>query len=356
MRPAFRGAAGGAIHPQIGRLTGFPRDCETGDRAGRGMSIAPALLRSWREEAASWIALVDRGLLCLSRTYSLRDAPAHLKGISCSRVDNPTAKDISSKEDIQSLGEVTSMPYATNNGVRIYYEVEGAGPPLILHHGSFGSGEDWRELGYTESLKHEYRLILLDARGHGASDKPHDPAAYDLELRAGDVTAVLDDLGIQRAHFFGYSMGGWIGFGLAKYAPSRFYSLILGGAHPYAESAQGFRDILSSGRDKFISSLTQAFGPYMTPAMSERLLANDLVAGLALSQDRADLSSVLPTMTMPCLIFVGEADPRLTAVGECAKQIGKAAFFSLPACGHVAALGRSDLVLPHVTAFLTKTR
>ena len=56
------------------------------------------------------------------------------------------------------------MPYATNNGVRIYYEVEGAGPPLILHHGSFGSGEDWRELGYTESLKHEYQLILLVPR------------------------------------------------------------------------------------------------------------------------------------------------------------------------------------------------
>ena len=73
----------------------------------------------------------------------------------------------------------------------------------------------------TRTYKADRQLILLDARGHGASDKPHDPAAYDLRLRVGDVTAVLDDLEIRRADYFGYSMGGWIGFGLAKHAPVR---------------------------------------------------------------------------------------------------------------------------------------
>ena len=79
------------------------------------------------------------------------------------------------------------MPYATNQGVRIYYEVEGAGPPLVLHHGSFGSSADWTELGYADDLKRDHQLVLLDARGHGKSDKPYDPAAYDLRLRALDV-------------------------------------------------------------------------------------------------------------------------------------------------------------------------
>jgi pimeloyl-ACP methyl ester carboxylesterase len=180
------------------------------------------------------------------------------------------------------------MPFATNAGIRIHYEVEGSGQPLVLHHGSFASGAHWRDLGYVDALKHDNLLILLDARGHGASDKPHDPAAYDLALRASDVISVLDDLKIERANFFGYSTGGWIGFGLARYAPSRFRSLILGGAHPYAESVQGFRDSLSGGMAGFIALVKQAYGPFLTPGMLARHEANDLAALLALSQDRTD--------------------------------------------------------------------
>jgi pimeloyl-ACP methyl ester carboxylesterase len=112
------------------------------------------------------------------------------------------------------------MPYAENRGVRIYYEVEGEGSPLVLVHGFTDGLEGWREYGYAAELKKEHRLVLIDARGHGRSDKPHDPeAAAGLERRPADVVAVLDDLGIDRAHYFGYSLGGWIGFGLAKYAP-----------------------------------------------------------------------------------------------------------------------------------------
>lgn len=259
-----------------------------------------------------------------------------------------------SQEQHEIYWEAMTLPFATNAGVRIQYEIEGAGPPLVLHHGSFASAADWWDLGYVDSLKRKNLLILIDARGHGASDKPHDPAAYDLPLRASDLTAVLDDLKIERTNFFGYSMGGWIGFGLAKYAPSRMRSLILGGAHPYAESVQGFRDSLSGGMTEFIALVKQAYGPFMTAAMLARHEANDLAALLALSQDRVDVSDVLPTMKMPCLLFVGEDDPRLNGVRESARNISDATLFSLPGCGHAAGLARNDLVLPHVTAFLDR--
>jgi pimeloyl-ACP methyl ester carboxylesterase len=252
-----------------------------------------------------------------------------------------------------SSSQGVTMPYATNNGVRIHYQVEGEGPPLVLHHGSFASGSDWRDLGYAGALRQYNQLILIDARGHGESDRPHDPSAYDMASRVSDVTSVLDALQIQRAHFFGYSMGGYIGFGLAKHAADRFRSLILGGAHPYAESLQGFREALSGGMANFISMLKQAYGPFMTPAMLERHQKNDLRALLALCQDWPDISDVLPTMTMPCLLFVGEADPRLPGVRDTLRSIPGAAFFSLPECGHAAAAGRHDLVLPHITAFLS---
>jgi pimeloyl-ACP methyl ester carboxylesterase len=248
------------------------------------------------------------------------------------------------------------MAYANNQGVRIHYEIDGTGPPLVLQHGTTGRGEDWKALGYADVLRRDSRLIVIDARGHGASDKPYDPAAYDLRLRVSDVVAVLDDLQIQRADYCGYSMGGWIGFGLAKYAPERCCSLILGGAHPYAENMQAFRDLMPQEPPAFVAMMEKIYGPHMTPAIREGLLANDLKALLTLTQDRPQMADVLPAMSMPCLLYAGEADPRLPRVQDCVENLGNATFFSLPECDHVAAYARSDLVLPHVTAFLARVR
>ena len=131
------------------------------------------------------------------------------------------------------------MPYTTNEGVQIYYEVEGSDPPLVLHIGFRGSLDDWRreDTRYTETLRDTYQLILLDPRGQGRSDKPHDPDAYTGAARAGGVLAVLDDLDVARAHFWGYSMGGSAGFTLVARVPDRLLSLIAGGANPYWELA-----------------------------------------------------------------------------------------------------------------------
>ena len=101
------------------------------------------------------------------------------------------------------------MPYATNQGVRIYYHVEGDGPPLVLLHGmTSNSAHMWGETGYIDALKPDHRLILIDARGHGASDKPHDRSAYTWPIPVQDVVAVLDHLAIDQAHVMGYSSGG----------------------------------------------------------------------------------------------------------------------------------------------------
>src|ERR1044071_5325971 len=103
------------------------------------------------------------------------------------------------------------MPYTENSGVRIHYAVEGTGPELVLLHGFMGSIDDWNALGYVAALRANYRLILIDSRGQGQSDKPHDEASYALERRVADVTGVLDAVSVETAHFWGYSMGGYIG-------------------------------------------------------------------------------------------------------------------------------------------------
>ena len=90
------------------------------------------------------------------------------------------------------------MPFADHGGVRVHYRLEGAGRPLVLLHGFGGSSEQFYFLGWVPALRDRYRLLVMDGRGHGSSDKPHEPEAYRMDLRVGDVTAVLDHLGIDQ--------------------------------------------------------------------------------------------------------------------------------------------------------------
>jgi pimeloyl-ACP methyl ester carboxylesterase len=246
------------------------------------------------------------------------------------------------------------MSFADNEGVRIHYQTEGQGPPLVLQHWSVATLENWYDFGYVSALKNDYRLILLDARGHGGSDKPQTSDSYLLEKRVGDIVAVLDDLSIAKTHFFGYSMGGWIGFGLAQYAPNRVRTLIIGGADPYATSMDGLRQFIRVGIEKgpeeFITMWEKEFG-VLPLALRERMLNYDYKTLLLLSRDRESQEAVLPTMKMPCLLFSGEMDDP-QRIQEYARQITNATFFSLPDLDHGGAIKRSDLVLPHVKRFL----
>ncbi len=130
------------------------------------------------------------------------------------------------------------MPYATNgqDRTRVYFEDAGGhGAPAVLHDGFADSVQDLCEWLLADALASEgFRVILADHRGHGRSDKPHDPAAYAMPLRVADAVAILDRLGIERAHFVGRSWGGRLCFGIGEHAPGRVRSLVIGGNQPYA--------------------------------------------------------------------------------------------------------------------------
>jgi pimeloyl-ACP methyl ester carboxylesterase len=250
------------------------------------------------------------------------------------------------------------MPYADNDGVRIHYCVEGTGPPLVLLHGFTDSLESWYEQGYVAALRPSYRVVLVDSRGHGASDKPHDPDAYVLEKRAGDVVAVLDALGLAKAHFWGYSMGSWIGFGMAQFAPGRVDRLVVGGPGPRARSLEATRQMVRAGiagGDALIAAVEERYGFEASPATRERLRAADPEALLAAAVDRPSLEHILPGMRMPCLLYAGEADPLFAEAKAAAPLIANARFFSLPGLSHVEGFFRADLVLPKVVPFLAST-
>src|SRR5690606_26148284 len=103
-----------------------------------------------------------------------------------------------------------------NDSVEIMYRVEGDGAPLVLLHGFTDNSESWQEYGFVAPLIDAGRkLVMIDARGHGRSGRPNDPAAYAPYARAADVVAVLDALRLPRADVLGYSMGGWTAYCVA---------------------------------------------------------------------------------------------------------------------------------------------
>ena len=121
------------------------------------------------------------------------------------------------------------MPYFDNEGIKIYYEIEGKGPPVVMIHGFSSNIErQWKKNNIVEALKDKYRLILLDCRGHGKSDKPHDDSYYGQKMNE-DIIKLMEHLSIEKANLFGYSMGAHITFQILQKKPEVIISAILGG-------------------------------------------------------------------------------------------------------------------------------
>ena len=252
------------------------------------------------------------------------------------------------------------MPYVDNSGVRIHYHVEGNGPPLVLQHGFTSSLKTWYAYGFVEELQKHYRLIMVDARGHGRSGKPHDPKDYDLKLRVNDVLAVMDDQGVDKAHYMGYSMGGRIGFGIMIHAIDRFYSLIIGGFGPNAVNADVPPEVkialLRQGMAHYVADAAAKEGA-MEAGRRERLLDNDpeaLIAATAAPSGTVGVEELLPRLNLPCLFYCGEADGFFPGAKEASRIIPNTGFVSFPGLNHGETSRAADLVLPYVTKFLNE--
>ena len=118
------------------------------------------------------------------------------------------------------------------NGVTIAYEVTGQGRPVVLLHGFPDSGRLWRNQ-VPALAEAGFQVIVPDLRGYGGSDKPEAVEAYSLMALAGDVMAVLGDLGLERAHVVGHDWGAALAWGLASLAPDSVDHLaVLSVGHP----------------------------------------------------------------------------------------------------------------------------
>ena len=131
---------------------------------------------------------------------------------------------------VMSVASAADDRFFDSAGVRIHYVEQGTGEPVFLIYGyTVNLNEQWIATGVFPALASSYRVIALDARGHGLSEKLHERSAYGPEMGL-DIIRLLDHLGIRRAHIVGYSMGAHIVAQLVTTHPDRFITLTLGGA------------------------------------------------------------------------------------------------------------------------------
>jgi pimeloyl-ACP methyl ester carboxylesterase len=253
------------------------------------------------------------------------------------------------------------MPYATNriDGVRTSFEAAGGdGLPVLVYPGFTDPLAFAKASPLVQGLRGDFRLIFADHRGQGGSDKPHDVASYALTTRVADAIAILDELGIERANYLGFSWGARLGFAIGEHAPERVHSLVLCGNQPYEWPMEGpmlraVSEALAVGKERGMPAMLETWESSIDERFPEPartwMLDNDPVALDAAFRSaflEGPISRDLTAWTTPCLIYVGEEDEMHDGAARAAREIPTAEFVSLPGHTHFSAERVGDELLP----------
>lgn len=250
-----------------------------------------------------------------------------------------------------ALTALTTMPppqfVMTADGDRIatYTWGDDAAPTVLCVHG-FGSStrDNWVNTGWVRDLlRAGLRVLAVDQRGHGASDKPHRPEAYEMTNLVSDLVNVLDTYLLDTVGYLGYSLGGRVGWQAAVDAPTRIDRAVLGGipdGRPLARmQIDQVRAYLDEGR-AVEDAVTRRY-----VSLAERVSTNDLRAlmslaeGMRLGESDPDPASPPP---QPVLFATGEDDPILEQSRRLAAAAPQGTFVEIPGRDHLTAPGSRD--------------
>jgi pimeloyl-ACP methyl ester carboxylesterase len=257
------------------------------------------------------------------------------------------------------------MTMVVSHKQRIHYRFEGEkGAYLLLHHGLFGSQQDWYDAGYVDALRDEFRLIVMDARGHGRSDHPLLPEDYRLGAFADDVVAIMDELDIRNLHFLGYSLGALVGFELLLRHPERVRIVMLAGESPFVSEALLAewsalaeavpREGLRAVQERLLAGLRLAAAPQHPEEEGEQPAAVALLQGLAREVPRPDEGRI--SVNSPVALFAGEDDPALERMRDARRRIHRARFVSFPGQSHAGLFRQRELLIAEMLRLLRPSR
>ena len=234
------------------------------------------------------------------------------------------------------------MPSFHNGAVEIAYLDEGEGDPIVLVHG-FASTKNvnWVYPAWVSELKKNgRRVIALDNRGHGDSAKLYDPEAYRIPIMAGDVTALMDHLRIERADIMGYSLGARMTAWLARYQPQRLRSAIFGGIGIGLIEGGGPGENVAAALeapslDDVTDPVGRTFRAFADQTRSDQLALAACLRGSRGLMTREEAASI----AVPVLIAGGTADEIAGSADALGKIIPGAKVLDIPNRDHMRAVG-----------------
>ncbi len=247
--------------------------------------------------------------------------------------------------------------YFDSNGVRIRFIADGVGEPVVLVHGYTGRLEEWLDSGVFAVLAGRYRTIAFDCRGHGLSDRPHDPGQYGPKMGL-DIVRLLEYLGLERAHLIGYSMGAHILAHLLTTHPRCFQTATLAGAPGRLEWSEADERRVEIEAAEMEAGLLRTqlarIAPPGGPAPTEAELKIRSEAQLA-GQDRFALAAVrrsnrtqvvtaaqMRAVSVPTLGLVGTADPYLAGYQRLHNWMPQLQLVTIAGATHASAQGRPE--------------
>ncbi|RUT33055.1 alpha/beta hydrolase [Arsenicitalea aurantiaca] len=234
------------------------------------------------------------------------------------------------------------MAQFTSDGVEIAYEIHGEGRPILLIHG-FGSSAavNWVGTGWVETLTGAgYQAIALDNRGHGKSQKLHDPAAYTPAIMADDAVALLDHLGIETLPVMGYSMGARIAAFLAHRHAGRASAMVWGGMGMNLVTGLGDSEtIIAALLAPTLSEVTDPIGRQFR-IFAEHTGSDREALAACMATSRAPLAeSAVREIEVPVLVAIGADDVMAGDPQKLADLLPRGEAFVIPRRDHMRATG-----------------
>lgn len=264
--------------------------------------------------------------------------------------------------------------YLDAGGVKIRYIDAGKGEAIVLLHGGTSNLESWTTRGVVDNLAKDFRVIAFDARGHGKSDSPREPAAYGRQ-QALDVVRILDALKIGRAHIIGFSLGGSTVAQLLTLHPERFLTAVQVAAAGRSlkeandprietEAAEIARDCIS--RSRVMRQAPAGMKP-TEEDIQKRIAACRadtafdplaVAASLRGYRDQAVTAEQMAAVNVPTLGIVGTLDHTLKAMQELKKIRPDMKLVLLEGVSHTGATGiqGSPALVAEIRTFIAEQR
>jgi pimeloyl-ACP methyl ester carboxylesterase len=248
------------------------------------------------------------------------------------------------------------LAYVDRDGVKVYYEVEGQGPALLLSHGYSSTGRMWG--GQVAALKDRYRVITWDMRGHGETDSPSDQSLYSEEATVDDMASILGEVGASEAVIGGLSLGGYMSLAFYLKYPQMTRALMLFDTGPGYRNPQA-REGWNQTSYRRAERLEQGGLASLSGGDEVRQAMHKSAEGLAkaargmLAQFDSRVIESLESIKVPTLVLVGANDEAfLQATDYMANKIPGSKKVVIPDAGHAANIHQPAAFNEAVVSFL----